>query len=175
VREDLGKPVEELSAEEHNRWKCRRIRDTLIEIRSQARAVIPGLKLGFYTGFSPPDGNVRGYQEARGHAAQTIREAGRDFLMPYGEGRHADRETTELERVVDYLAPQPVYLHTVVRRESPHNYPLPIKDPTYVRRIVAWGKEMARREPRFLGMTFFNEVRVPPDNRQAVYQGIAGA
>jgi hypothetical protein len=172
---DLGKPMEQSSAEELTRWKNARIRDTLIAVRSQARAVIPALKLGFYTGFSPHDGDVRGFQEARGHAVETIGEAGWDFLMPYGEGRHAERETAELERVIAYLAPQPVYLHTVVRRVSPHNYQLPVKDPACVRNIVAWGKAMALREPRFLGMSFFNEVKVPHDNREAVYQGTAAS
>lgn len=173
VMKDLGKPIEQLALKEFNRWKGERIRDTLIEIRKFARSIVPDLKLGFYTGFSPPDGNIAAFQESRGHDINTLRHIGWDFLMPYGEGRHKERETAELERVIEYLAPMPIYLHTVVRRESPHNYPLPVKDPAYVHNIIKWGKQMANREPRFTGMSFFNEVKIPPDNRRAVYDALA--
>jgi len=170
---DTGKTPETAAPEELVRWKAMRIRDTLIEIRRQARRIIPGLQLGFYTGFSPEDGDIRGFQEGRGHSIEAVREAGWDFLMPYCEGRHRDREDLELERVVEYLSPMPVLVHAVIRRESPRGYPLPPKDPAYVAGLVASCAALARREPRFRGMCFFNEVRVPPDNRQAAYDGIA--
>lgn len=172
---DIGRTPESAAPEELVRWKAMRIRDILTEVRHEARRLIPGLQLGFYTGFSPADGDIRGFQEGRGHAPEAVREAGWDFVMPYCEGRHREREAAELERVIGYLEPMPVLVHAVIRRESPRGYPLPPKDPAYVGGIVASCAALARREPRFRGMCFFNEVKVPPDNRQAAYDGIAAS
>jgi hypothetical protein len=54
----------------------------------------------------------------------------------------------------------------------PRHYELPPKGPQYVRNVIAWGKAYARTNERFLGMTFFNEVKIPEENRQAVYDSI---
>ena len=92
--------------------------------------------------------------------------------MPYCEGRHKDREIDEIERVIEYLAPMDCYLHTTIRREPPHNYKLPPKYPDYIRNIIEWGKRYQKRNNRFLGLSFFNEVKLPPENRKAVYDTI---
>jgi hypothetical protein len=54
----------------------------------------------------------------------------------------------------------------------PQGYTLPPKDARYVKNIIAWGKELFARNDRFIGMTFFNEVKLPEENRQAVYESI---
>ena len=74
--------------------------------------------------------------------------------------------------MIDYLAPLDVYLHTTIRREPPLNYPLPPKGPEYVRNIIEWGKAYSKTNKRFKGMTFFNEVKIPDENREAVYNSI---
>ena len=117
-------------------------------------------------------GNIEAFQLTRGHDPEKLKEVGFDFLMPYCEGRHKELETKEIEKVIEYLDFPYIILHTTIRREPPLNYPLPPKDPKYVRTIIQWGKEYARTNSQFKGMTFFNEVKIPERNRQAVYDSI---
>ena len=100
------------------------------------------------------------------------RKLGFDFIIPYCEGRHKERETEEIERVIRYMAPMDCYLHTTIRRESPHNYQLPPKGPEYIKNIITWGKQYHKQNKQFIGMTFFNEVKIPQENRKAVYDSI---
>ena len=169
---DLGKTIDELSVEEYQAWKSKRIRDTLIDLKKLIKSINPRFEFGFYTGFSPSDGNVENFQLSRGHDPKTLKQVGFDFLMPYCEGRHKDLETQEIEKVFGYLDFPNIILHTTIRREPPLNYPLPPKDPKYVRAIINWGKEYAKINKQFKGMTFFNEVKIPDQNRQAVYDSI---
>ena len=101
-----------------------------------------------------------------------LKEVGLDFLMPYCEGRHQENETSEVEKVIEYLDFPNIILHTTIRREPPLNYPLPPKGPEYVRSIIEWAKRYARANKQFKGMTFFNEVKIPYENRQAVYNSV---
>ena len=101
-----------------------------------------------------------------------LKEVGIDFLMPYCEGRHKEMETSEIDKIFKYLDFPNVILHTTIRRTPPLNYPLPPKGPKYVKSIINWGKEYAKTNKQFKGMTFFNEVKIPYDNRQAVYDSI---
>ncbi len=172
IKRDTGKEIDDLSVEELRKWRAIRIRDTLLDLKHLARAVIPGIQFGFYTGFSPVNGNMEEFQLNRGHSPEILREVDFNFLMPYCEGRHEDRETEEVEKIIDYLAPMDIYLHTVIRRESPHNYQLPPKGPEYIRSVIKWAREYNRTNSRFTGMTFFNEVKIPDENRQAVYDSI---
>lgn len=169
VKQDTGKNVEELSADEYRAWKAIRIRDTLIDLKSLIKSINPNFEYGFYTGFSPLDGDIERFQRDRGHDPQTLKQVGFDFLMPYCEGRHKEYEIEEIQKVIDYLAPMDIYLHTVIRRDSPHNYQLPPKGPEYIRSIIEWGKEYSKTNSRLKGMSFFNEVKIPDENRQAVY------
>jgi len=129
-------------------------------------------QFGFYTGFSPRNGNVAAYQKNRGHSIETLRPVGLDFVMPYCEGRHRERETAELEKVIESLSPLKIYLHTTIRRNPPRNYPLPPKDPAYIKRMIRWGKNYFLENERFMGMAFSNEVHIPEENRRAVYECI---
>jgi hypothetical protein len=38
--------------------------------------------------------------------------------------------------------------------------------------VISWGREYNRTNSRLRGMTFFNEVNIPDENRQAVYGSI---
>ena len=172
LQHDLGRSIEELTIEEYQEWKSRRIRDTLTDLKKLVQSVNPKFEFGFYTGFSPADGNIEEFQLTRGHDPERLKEVGFDFLMPYCEGRHKDQETREIEKVIGYLNFPCIILHTTIRREPPLNYPLPPKDPEYVRSIIQWGKEYARINRQFKGMTFFNEVKIPDKNRKAVYESI---
>jgi hypothetical protein len=173
LRKDLGKSIDELSVEEYQSWKSQRIRDTLIDLKRLVKSINPKFEFGFYTGFSPSDGDIEGFQLNRGHDPDTLKQVGFDFLMPYCEGRHQDQETRELERVIGYLNFPSIIVHTTIRREPPMNYPLPPKGPEYVKNIIQWGKEYAKTNGQFKGMSFFNEVKIPERNRQAVYDSIA--
>lgn len=172
LQNDLGKTLDELSLEEYQCWKSNRIRDTLLDLKTLIKSINPGFEFGFYTGFSPSDGDIEKFQLTRGHDPKTLKEVGFDFLMPYCEGRHKELETMEVERVIKYLDFPNIILHTTIRREPPLNYPLPPKGPKYVRSIINWGKEYAKSNKQFKGMTFFNEVKIPDQNRQAVYDSI---
>ena len=172
VKNDTGKEIDELTEEQYQQWKAIRVRDILTDFKNLIRSINPAVEFGFYTGFSPRDGNIQRFQLNRGHNPQTLKQVGLDFVMPYCEGRHEDKEIEEMQKVIDYLDPFDIYLHTVIRKESPHNYQLPPKGPEYIRSIIAWGKEYHKKNPRFMGMTFFNEVKIPDENRQAVYDSI---
>ena len=104
--------------------------------------------------------------------AQMMKQIGFDFVMPYCEGRNRDKEAEQIEKVIEYLAPLKFYLHTTIRREPPHNYQLPPKGPKYIKNIIKWGKDYFQKNERFIGMSFFNEVKIPEENRQAVYDSI---
>ena len=41
-----------------------------------------------------------------------------------------------------------------------------------IKNIINWGKEQFKKNERFMWMTFFNEVKLPTENRQAVYDSI---
>jgi hypothetical protein len=170
---DTGKRMENISREELLAWKSRRIGETLLDIKNLIKSNHPQMQFGFYSGFSPQDRDIEGFQSNRGQTIAALKNVAPDFIMPYGEGRHREQETKELERVIDYLSPMPCYLHTVIRRDSPHNYQLPPKGPEYIKNIIAWGKQYHEGHPRLTGMTFFNEIKIPEENRTAVYEGIS--
>jgi len=170
---DTGKEIERASSEELTEWKSLRIRDTLIDLKNLVKSINPDFKYGLYSGFSPSDGDIVGYQLNKGHDIRTLRQVGLDFIMPYCEGRHQEREIDEIERVIEYLAPMDCYLHTTIRRDPPHNYKLPPKGPAYIKKMIGWGKRYQKRNDHFRGMTFFNEVKLPPENRKAVYDSIS--
>lgn len=170
---DTGKEIEGISLPELRDWKGQRIRDSLIDLRKLVKSINPKFQYGFYTGFSPRNGDIAGYQANRGHQIEMLRQVGLDFVMPYCEGRHEARETVEIQRVLEYLTPMDIYLHTTIRREPPHNYKLPPKDPAYIRNIIEWGKNYQKQNACLKGMTFFNEVKLPSENRKAVYDTIA--
>ncbi len=170
---DTGEQMNTISGEKLLEWKSKRIRETLLDIKTLVKSINPAMQFGFYSGFSPQDGDIEGFQNNRGQTIAVLRDVAPDFIMPYGEGRHREQETKELERVIDYLSPLPCYLHTVVRRDSPHNYQLPPKGPEYIKKIIAWGRAYHRQNSRLTGMTFFNEIKIPEENRKAVYDGIS--
>ncbi len=172
LREDLGRTIDQLTRHEYEDWKAIRIRDTLLDLKKLIKSINPEFEFGFYSGFSPTDGNIKEFQLTRGHDPNRLKEVGLDFLMPYCEGRHKEQETGEVEKVIDYLDFPRIYLHTTIRREPPLNYPLPPKGPEYIKSIIQWGKEYARTNKQFKGMTFFNEVKIPNENRQAVYDSV---
>ncbi len=169
---DTGKTLDEISDIEYRKWKAVRIRDTLLDLKKLVKSINPEFKFGFYTGFSPSDGDIDDYQTNRGHNTEMLNQVGFDFVLPYCEGRHLENETSEISRVIEYLAPMDIYLHTTIRREPPLNYPLPPKGPEYIKNIISWGKEYSKTNTRFKGMTFFNEVKIPDENREAVYKYI---
>ncbi len=169
---DTGKNLEDISLKELREWKSQRIKDTLIDLKNLVKSINPDFKYGFYSGFSPSDGDIAAFQLNRGHDTQTLNQVGFDFIMPYCEGRHKNRETEEIERIIRYMAPMDCYLHTTIRRESPHNYQLPPKGPEYIKNIITWGKQYHKQNKQFIGMTFFNEVKIPQENRKAVYDSI---
>jgi hypothetical protein len=172
VKKDTGKELDELSIKELQQWRAIRVRDILIDFKRLIMSINQKFKFGFYTGFSPSDGDIARFQLSRGHDPETLGQVGFDFLLPYCEGRHEEHEIEEIQRVIDYLAPSDIYLHTVIRRDSPLNYQLPPKGPEYIKSIIEWGKEYHKTNERFKGMTFFNEVNIPDENRQAVYDSI---
>ena len=170
--QDTGKTRNEISAEELYAWKSIRIRDTLIDLKNLIKKINPQFAIGFYSGVPTTDGDMVGYQDKRGHRTATLAQVGFDFVMPYCEGRNRDKEPEMIEKVIDLLAPMKFYLHTTIRRELPRGYPLPPKDPRYVRNIIKWARAYFKKNERMIGMTFFNEIKVPEDNRQAVYDSI---
>jgi len=170
--QDTGKSRSEIDEEELYQWKSRRSRDTLIDLVQLMKGIIPKFEIGFYTGVPATDGDIAGYQDKRGHRTETLAQVGFDFVMPYCEGRNRDREPEMIGKVIDHLAPLKYYLHTTIRRDMPVGYALPPKSPSYVRNIIKWGKDRFQKDPRMMGMTFFNEVKVPEDNRRAVYDSI---
>jgi hypothetical protein len=172
IKHDTGKEVEELSVKEFQAWKAGRIRDTLQDLKNVVKSINPNFEYGFYTGFSPSDGDIANFQLNRGHDPKLLKQVGFDFLMPYCEGRHQEYEAEEIQKVIDYLAPMDIYLHTTIRRDPPHNYKLPPKGPEYIKSIIKWGKEYSKANERLKGMSFFNEVKIPEENRQAVYDSI---
>jgi hypothetical protein len=172
IKKDTGREIDELSHDALLEWKSQRIKETLVHLKELVKSINPLFEFGFYSGFSPSDGDINTFQLDRGHHKESLKAAGLDFVMPYCEGRHRERETEEIEKVIDYLAPLDFYLHTVVRRKSPHNYQLPPKGPDYIKNIIRWGKQYHRQNSRFKGMMFFNEVNIPEENRAAVYTSI---
>lgn len=150
-----------------------------------AKAIVPDLQFGMTSGYMPTDSEAEEYARFRGHSiaekyarfrGHTIEALknikGLDFVLPYGEGRHRDKETVALEKLIEYLNPLNIYIHTVIRKTSPEGYPLPSVGPAYIENIVAWAKKYSRTNARLLGLTFFNEVRIPDENRTAVYESI---
>ena len=158
--------------DEFRQWKAIRIRDTLIDLKNLVKSINPKFKYGFYTGLSPVDKGIERFQLNRGHDPRTLNEVGFDFVMPYCEGRNKEQEIEEIQKVIEFLNPMDIYLHTVIRKVSPHNYQLPPKGPEYIKNVIDWAKEYYKTNERFTGMSFFNEVKIPDENRQAVYENI---
>ncbi len=169
---DKGQEISKAHEEEILDWQNTRIAWAVSDLMKLARSMQKKVKFGMYTGFSPEDGDIGGYQYRRGHSIETLREIGLDFVMPYCEGRHKEKEPQEIERVITYLDPLTVYLHTTIRKNPPRGYPVPPKDPRYIKNIIKWAKAYAEKQPRLSGMSFFNEVNIPQENRNAVYEAI---
>lgn len=172
ILQDTGKRRDEIELVDLLNWKSIRIRDTLIDLKELIKSINPKFEIGFYTGVPATDGNIVGYQDNRGHRTETLAQVGFDFVMPYCEGRNRDKEKEMITRVIDHLAPLDFYLHTTIRRDMPRHYSLPPKGPEYIKDIIKWGKEYFEENERFIGMTFFNETKLPIENRQAVYDSI---
>jgi len=172
IKKDTGREIEDLSSKELLEWKAKRIKEILVDLKNLVKSINPQFEYGFYSGFSPSDSDIAAFQLNRGHKTKTLNEIGLDFVMPYCEGRHKEFETVEIERVIDYLAPLDFYLHTTIRRDPPHNYKLPPKGPDYIKGIIRWGQQYHKKNSRFKGMIFFNEVYIPQENREAVYTSI---
>ncbi|MBN2013311.1 hypothetical protein JW960_28530 [candidate division KSB1 bacterium] len=169
---DTGKDRDTIDKESLIEWKSFRIRDRLIDLKKLVKSINPKFHFGFYTGVPSTDGDIAGYQNNRGHRTETLSEVGFDFVLPYCEGRNRDKEPEMIQKVIDHLAPLDIYMHTTIRRDMPRHYNLPPKGPEYVKNIIKWAKEFHRNNARFLGMSFFNEVKIPEENRQAVYDSI---
>lgn len=171
---DAGKEISTANIDEVLKWQNTRIARAVSDLSQLAKSMQPGMKFALFTGFSPEDGNIAGFQYQRGHGIETLREIGLDYVMPYCEGRHKEKEPQEMERVIHYLSPLKICLHTTIRKNPPRGYPLPPKDPEYIRKIIKWAMNYAEKEPRLFGMSFFNEVNIPQENRDAVYESIRG-
>lgn len=138
-----------------------------------SKSINPALKFGMASGFMPDDWDLHKYSRNRAHNIENLRKIkGLDFLAPYGEGRHREKETFALERIIDYLQPFDIYIHLVIRKKSPQGYPLPEASPEYIRKMIQWAREFGSQNPRLKGLLFFNEVNVPDENRTAVYKNI---
>lgn len=169
---DTGKVIFEASEEEIIKWQNERIKWAVSDLIEVVKSIRNQIKFTMETGFSPENGNIEKFQRNRGHSIETLRDIGLDFAIPYCEGRHKEKESREIERVIEYLKPLKVYLHTTIRRNPPRGYPLPPKHPEYIKRMVRWGIEYHKKNSRFQGMSFFNEVNIPQENREAVYEAI---
>ncbi len=170
---DTGKNMYEATEKERLDWENERIRVVLADMINLIKDFKSNMRFGFYSGFSPEDGDISRCQELRGHRVDTLKRAGVDFVMPYAEGRHKEQEEYELERVIAYMDPLNCYVHCTIRRNPPKDYPLPPKGPDYIKRIIRWAISYHKSHgDRFKGMSFFNEVNIPPENRNAVYEAI---
>lgn len=171
-RLEMGREISASTENEINARQNRRVAWAVADLLKLAKSIQKNIKFGYYAGFSPDDGNVEEYQYKRGQSVETLRNIGLDFVMPYCEGRHREEETEHIERVIEYLAPLQIYLHTTIRKQPPRGYPLPPKDPKYISHIINWAKTYAKKNLRLSGMSFFNEVNIPRENRDAVYETV---
>lgn len=171
-RSDTGRNILDAPASERVAWQNARIGTVLQDLMNLAKSIKGDLRFGIYSGFAPQNGNVERYQELKGQDKKTLQSAGVDFVMPYMEGRHQDNEECQMEKVLAYMKPLRCYIHTTIRKNPPKAYPLPPKTPGYIHRIIKWCREFCPHNPHVEGMSFFNEVNVPPENRQAIYEAI---
>jgi len=169
---DMGISIFEATEGQRVAWQNERIRAVINDLVNLVKSLKKELRFGIYSGFAPKDGNIERYQELKGHKKETLQRAGIDFVMPYMEGRHLDKEEIQMERVLEYMKPLTCYIHTTVRRNPPRTYPIPPKTPSYIRRIIRWFLNYYPYNSHVEGMSFFNEVNVPPENRQAIYETI---
>ncbi len=171
-RAETGTSIFKATESQRVAWQNERIKTVIKDLVNLAKKMRKNLRFGLYSGFAPPDGNIERYQDMKGQKRETLQRAGLNFVMPYMEGRHGDKEEIEMERVLDYMKPLTCYIHTCIRRSPPRTYPLPQKDPAYIHRIIRWFLNYYPRNPHVRGMSFWNEANTPPENRQAIYEAL---
>ncbi len=167
-----GKSLFDATKGERIEWQNEGIRTVIADIIAFVKRINRDMKFAFYSGFSPEDGNIERYQELRGHKKETLQNTGVDLVMPYMEGRHKEKEEKNIEKVIEYMKPLDCYVHCTIRRNPPKTYPLPPKGPEYIERIIKWAINYHKKDNNFIGMSFFNEVNIPNENREAVYKAI---
>lgn len=145
-----------------DRWKQRHIGAVTKRLIDEVHEQIPGAEIWHHTACTASRG--------RGHEAAQLRRAGVTTTMPYMmHSRTTD--LSDVSRNVLACRPLPAVGHVCVRARPFKNYPIPPKDPALIGRF--FDAIEATPLENLVGLAFFNESNVPPENRKAVYEGVA--
>ncbi len=149
------------SRQQFNRWKEQHIGAILKRLVDEVHTQTPQVEIWQHTACTASGG--------RGHAPDPLRKAGIAATMPYLM-HSSSPDFSGLSKNVDACSPLPAVAHVCVRAKPFKNYAIPPKNPAMIGRFFD-AVEKTQME-NLVGLVFFNESNVPPENRQAVYDGI---
>ncbi len=139
-------------------WKFAHVGRLLREYISHVKNVKKGIQVGIHTQGKP----------GWGHNPQSFPNLGVDFVLPHTIQFKTSR--WQFHRMLDRLAPNPCILHFCARNVAPPNYPIWIKTPQIIRKVLDWTLKYSKDHMH--GILFFNEPMVSRENKQAIYDGL---
>jgi hypothetical protein len=144
-----------------DRWKQQHVGTLLKRLVGEVHSQTPNVEIWHHTACTASRG--------RGHAPEHLRKAGIATTMPYMMHSHA-RDFSDVSENLQACRPLPAVAHVCVRATPFKNYPIPPKDPALIRKFFDAIEQTTL--DNLVGLAFFNESNVPPENRKAVYDGI---
>ncbi|MFX0099463.1 MAG: hypothetical protein ACFFCS_07770 [Candidatus Hodarchaeota archaeon] len=154
----MGFNILDASSKQRQDWKFERVFNLLKVYVGKIKKVKPGIKVGLHT-----EGKA-----AWGHDPNTLKDAGIDYVQPH---TIQFKETKKkLFRKLEHLSPNPCNLHFCARDQAPSNYPIWIKTPKIIQKVLGWVKVYPGENLK--GLLFFNEPSVSRRNKNAVYAAI---
>lgn len=157
-KEQTGMALKDASAKKILDWKQARVSNLLKEYVGKIKKWKPGIKVGLHT-----EGRL-----AWGHEPSLLPGAGIDFVEPHTIQFRETRKA--LFKKLKRLSPNPCVLHFCARDRAPSNYPIWIKTPRIIKKVLGWVKKYSSENVK--GVLFFNEPAVSRGNKQAIYDFI---
>lgn len=140
-------------------WKQNRISLLLGKYVDFIRSVRPDIKIGLHS---------QG-KSSWGHDPKRFRAVGIDYVLPHTIQFKTSKR--RLYKMLDHLHPNDCILHFDARNTAPRDYPIWIKTPRIIRRVLRRiNKYKENRGDHIKGFLFFNEPMVSRDNKSAIYE-----
>ncbi len=136
-------------------WKFAHVGRLLTQYITHVKNVKNGIQVGIHT-----QGKA-----SWGHNPQAFPGIGADCVLPHTIQFKTSKR--QLYHMLNYLAPNPCIMHFCARNVAPPNYPIWIKTPSLIHKVLGWVFKYPKDHVH--GILFFNEPMVSRENKQAIY------
>lgn len=137
-------------------WKYSHVGHLLQQYITHVKTEKNGIQVGIHTQGNP----------GWGHNPRDFPKIGVDYLLPHTIQFKTSKR--EFYQMLDSLTPNPCILHFCARNVALPNYPIWIKTPQIIRKVLSWAFTYSK--DHLQGILFFNEPAVSRENKQAIYE-----